>query len=522
MTTEPTSPGAPARPTQLPAFEWAYPGAEAFEWAHDTEHWKAPMAPMEAWIARHWGPGTDRAWAEVGMEPPPVFYRFQIAGPFLYARQTMPAPQDLMRMGLRYREVAKANGGGLRFWREFCRPRIEHACAEIAAWDSRRPLADLAGEYAYGFHQTFTVLALIFEASMQVGAMLGGDHESLDALEVTQGGGNPSQAIDAEIWELAQLARRTPAVARVLGEALRATTLSSLRAEPAASEFMAAFDALVERHGTRSQSWDLISPTWRERPEAPLALVRAQLAANSLAPREVAAASEARRDAARERALAALPSDQHAAFQGALDQLQGLVDIREDRAYWQMTLGGEVRGALLRIGAALAAKGRIGAADDLLFLEPRDIQGASGDLRALVAQRRAEWTRWFEFQPPEKIGTLTAPQEQPASSPRELHGSPASRGVVSGPARIIRTPEEGARLRAGDILVCAMSTPAWTPLFAIVAGVVTETGGPLSHPAITAREYGIPAVVAVKGATRRISEGQLVTVDGAAGTVALS
>ncbi len=67
-----------------------------------------------------------------------------------------------------------------------------------------------------------------------------------------------------------------------------------------------------------------------------------------------------------------------------------------------------------------------------------------------------------------------------------------------------------------------MSTPAWTPLFAIVAGVVTETGGPLSHPAITAREYGIPAVVAVKGATRRISEGQLVTVDGAAGTVALS
>ena len=102
-----------------------------------------------------------------------------------------------------------------------------------------------------------------------------------------------------------------------------------------------------------------------------------------------------------------------------------------------------------------------------------------------------------------------------------MRGSAASRGVVTGPARIIQNPQDGERLRPGDILVCVMSTPAWTPLFAIAAGIVTETGGPLSHPAITAREYCIPAVVAVKGATERIREGQTITVDGAAGTVSL-
>ena len=107
-------------------------------------------------------------------------------------------------------------------------------------------------------------------------------------------------------------------------------------------------------------------------------------------------------------------------------------------------------------------------------------------------------------------------------APDELRGAPASRGQVTGPARILHGPEEGVRLQPGDILVCVMTTPAWTPLFSMASGIVTETGGPLSHPAITAREYGIPAVVAVKDATARIRDGQIITVDGGAGTVSLS
>jgi pyruvate,water dikinase len=133
-----------------------------------------------------------------------------------------------------------------------------------------------------------------------------------------------------------------------------------------------------------------------------------------------------------------------------------------------------------------------------------------------------EVERWFQVVPPALIGTLGAAPAAAETAKGELRGAPASRGQVTGPARILHGPEEGALLRTGDILVCVMTTPAWTPLFSIAAGIITETGGALSHPAITAREYGIPAVVAVKDATTLIRDGQVVTLDGGKGTVSLA
>lgn len=102
----------------------------------------------------------------------------------------------------------------------------------------------------------------------------------------------------------------------------------------------------------------------------------------------------------------------------------------------------------------------------------------------------------------------------------ELHGAAASGGRVTGPARILHRLEEGTSLRRGDILVCLIATRAWTPLIAGAAGVVVETGSALSNPASIAREYGVPVVVAVKDAMSRIRDGQIVTIDGAAGTSA--
>src|SRR5438477_5177316 len=111
--------------------EWVYPGAEAFAWQRDREHWPNPMPPMELWLHKHWAKGIDRAWDEAAMEPPAMFYRFQYVGPFLYARETMPEPAQMIRMALRYREVAAEHGGALAFWENVCRPRIEEACREL-------------------------------------------------------------------------------------------------------------------------------------------------------------------------------------------------------------------------------------------------------------------------------------------------------------------------------------------------------------------------------------------------------
>ena len=102
-----------------------------------------------------------------------------------------------------------------------------------------------------------------------------------------------------------------------------------------------------------------------------------------------------------------------------------------------------------------------------------------------------------------------------------LRGAGGSPGVVRGPARVIRTLAESTKLQPGDILVAETTAPPWTPLFATAAAVVTDTGGILSHCAVVAREYAIPAVVGVGVATERIVDGQWLEVDGAAGCVRL-
>ena len=102
-----------------------------------------------------------------------------------------------------------------------------------------------------------------------------------------------------------------------------------------------------------------------------------------------------------------------------------------------------------------------------------------------------------------------------------LRGIAGSPGVVQGIVRVIRGPEDFGKLQQGDILVAPLTNPVWTPLFAIAGGLVTEVGGILSHGAIVAREYGIPAVMSVTGATTRLAEGQIILIDGNRGVVTL-
>jgi pyruvate,water dikinase len=107
-----------------------------------------------------------------------------------------------------------------------------------------------------------------------------------------------------------------------------------------------------------------------------------------------------------------------------------------------------------------------------------------------------------------------------SSSAGALAGTPGSHGTATGTARIVRGPGDFSRVHPGDILICPYTDPAWTPLLRVAAGVVTETGGVLSHAAIVAREYRIPAVLGIPNATTRLHDGTTVTIDGTAGTVA--
>ncbi|MGI5271602.1 PEP/pyruvate-binding domain-containing protein [Nonomuraea sp. CA-218870] len=164
---------------------------------------------------------------------------------------------------------------------------------------------------------------------------------------------------------------------------------------------------------------------------------------------------------------------------------------------------------------------------------PQDVEWAIADGRVWILQARpltAETPAWPPSltSPPTTPATDTPATDTPATvaapatssaAVAMLTGTPGSRGIVTGTARIIRGPRDFERARPGDIIVCPFTDPAWTPLLRIAAGVVTETGGALSHAAIVAREHGIPAVLGVANATTRLHDDSAVTVDGATGTV---
>src|SRR5205807_7511031 len=176
-------------------------------------------------------------------------------------------------------------------------------------------------------------------------------------------------------------------------------------------------------------------------------------------------------------------------------------------------------------GRDLVARGRLSDEDDIFFLTLPEARRAAGgeDMRELVAARRATYDRERARRriPRVLLSDGTDAEAALVSVGEGLRGSPASPGRASGAARVIRSPL-GARLQPGEILVAPSTDPGWTPLFLTAGGLVMEMGGMLSHGAVVAREYGIPAVVGVMGATERITTGQQITVDGAAGKILLA
>lgn len=270
-------------------------------------------------------------------------------------------------------------------------------------------------------------------------------------------------------------------------------------------------DFLAEFGHRASSSWEIFSPRWRERPSLPLAL--AALAARGPDPSAEAAAQRAEADAIE----AELPAPLRAGVRLARRYLL----LREDQRFVFDQLLWAHKRALLALEDSLGLPVR--------FLENIELEGlldgglSHASAATLCAARSAAWeaevrARADGDEPPIVLAEGGSAEEAHGG---RLSGLGISAGQVRGVARVLRGPEEAARLRPGDILVARAADPGWTPLFLTAGGVVLEQGGMLSHGAVVAREYGLPAVVNVEAATTRIADGQAITVDGHRGLVFL-
>jgi pyruvate,water dikinase len=365
--------------------------------------------------------------------------------------------------------------------------------------------------------------------------LTGGD--DLGAVRLVQGYGNKSVEAGVALWRLSRLAASIPAVSEALQtDGTAGEQLSALDSEPSAQPFLEAWAAFLEEFGWRSALFEFAMPTWVEDPTVPLSLVRAYMEMPDYDPVAEHERLAAEREASLEEVFRGLPADKRERLEAAVEAARSVVSILEDHNYYiDQRVGVLPRRLVLAAGRRLASMGRLADASDVFYLHHRQVNAALlGEMSGasdLVEQCKARMKEWSEAEPPEYVGA--APQEAGPEAPDrffgggklrsdrpgELKGHAASAGTARGPARVLAHLDEAGRLRPGDVLVTRTTMPPWTPLFAVASAVVTETGGVLSHAALTAREYGLPAVLSVENATRLIGDGQLVEVDGSKGIV---
>jgi pyruvate,water dikinase len=340
--------------------------------------------------------------------------------------------------------------------------------------------------------------------------------------------------MDLELWALS---RRIHADA-LSAQALRGTAVEDLAEAYAvgalpetAQQGVASF---LERYGHRGVAEiDLGVPHWADDPRHILGVL-----ANYLELDDAAEAPDAqfRRVAQEAEALVAELTRRAAARNPLRGRLVGfllgrfrqLAGQREMPKVYVVKALHAGRRLLLPVGRELTEAGRLERAEDVFLLTLPETRAAlaGADVRPLVKARRESMAlEALRRQIPRLIlsdGTVpTGPGRRPSTDDgKTLEGTGASAGTVTGVARVILDPH-GARLEPGEILVAPSTDPGWTPLFLTAGGLVMEMGGPMSHGAIVAREYGIPAVVGVPGATERIQSGQTIAVDGASGVVSL-
>lgn len=362
-----------------------------------------------------------------------------------------------------------------------------------------------------------------------------------------------SEMSSAPARELAKLAQFVRGDAKLVQDIESGVSLSELQSRY--PEFAKKFSDYMDDFGCRAMRYEMNFPTVAESPELLLRLLKDQLR-RSYHPDEAMNTLEKQRRVQLAEANAILKNRteaDRARFQTALSRAEKAYPVREEHGFYDRDAPlALLRYAFLEAGQRFANRGQLAKADDVFFLEFEEVLTALGDGTPVreIAERREAERNWALAHPgPASYGEIPPPPPSFASLPAEarfsanavfwsleqtfaaeqsgqkqenadrIKGIAASSGKYAGKVRVIRDESGFDRIQPGDVLVCAITSPVWSMLFPSIGALVTDSGGILSHSAIIAREYRIPAVVATGNATELLKDGQLVMVDGDKGIV---
>jgi pyruvate,water dikinase len=361
--------------------------------------------------------------------------------------------------------------------------------------------------------------------------------------------GFDSKPIQAEkaLYDLAQWASTYADLsAQLLGRPIERFAAPNAAAPPDVNaavwrEWEQRFQAYLGQYGRTIYDLDFVQPTPADDPTPVVQTLKHFLSGRGANPYARQQAAAERREQATQAMLGRLKGLRRRLFRSTLARAQKYAPRRED-GLADMGLGYPLlRRMLQEVGRRLVEAGGINERDDVFWLVEDEAARAAEalgqqepveNMSDRVQERKALWRArkrvtppvslplppgWLRKMLPAQFGVEA--DEAPEDGPALIKGIACSAGRVTAPARVLYGPEDFDQMAPGEVLVAAITTPAWTPLFALAAGIVTDVGGPLSHGSIVAREYGIPAVLGTGVATRRIHSGQTIAVDGDEGTV---
>ncbi|MFQ5610505.1 MAG: PEP-utilizing enzyme [Anaerolineae bacterium] len=358
------------------------------------------------------------------------------------------------------------------------------------------------------------------------------------------------------LWELKEQVKADPDLKAIFDGGETATAIRpALEASDRGQAFLADVEAYAQEFGYRAiHSHEYINKLWVEDTTPVIETIKGYLASDYDYPSQL---EHVRTDqaAAIEELRALIPDsagdEQRAKFEAALELALKMMPLTPDHHFYidQGTYA-RLRLVFLGIGRHLARIGLLDDPEDIFYLEyeplrwyvsnPKTGDNPDGfDGRAAIKQARRERDRAWQVRPRDWVGSANhwAVYEEPyhtlwgypqrfemagekSAEPADvIQGLAGSAGVVEGKARLVKGPEDFDRVQHGEIMVCVMTNPAWVVVFTKIAGLVTDAGGALAHPAVVAREFGIPAVVGTMDSTRRIKTGDRVRVNGSTGTV---
>ena len=550
-------------------------------WQHDASRFPTPPSLMFHVAAEVVvPPGTKLMAEEFGLLIDGL--EFRVIGGWPYQRMKplggkepppIPMPKPLMWLLVRLvpmmharikqaKEAVRADKSGrfIRQWYESWLPELEKDIAKFRDMDvedfSDTHLLQHFEDVILFTIRTIKIHTLIntsvnfilyqFVSTCQ--ELLGWDEAQ--AFELVSGTSYKSTEPARRLNELAQMAEKRPSVRKLL-EHIDDQTVERLTEVD--REFAEAFSNYQRTYGCRTIRWGIKDPTLAERPALSLSLIRDQMIRGyDLNQAEAELKHKRSRKAGEAKAMLANGPKALARFEQALERAVMAYPVREDNNFYTFSAPfAFFRYVVLEIGSRLATRGVIAERDDVFFLYKDEACAAlleGGDQKALVHHRKGE-RAWAEAHPgPSFYGELPPPpsfdflpaearqimeslvwsydqmieyerSKQVQAPGQALKGIAASPGQYTGTVRVIMDESQFYKIQPGDVMVCPMTSPVWSVLFPSIGALVTDAGGLLSHPAIIAREYQVPAVVAMGNATSLLKDGEIVMVDGTMGTV---